>query len=278
MTSSRRQVVLITGCSSGIGRALTRAFVAAGHRVMATARKLERISDLAGDQVAAAALDVTSQSSIDEAVAQCLGWGGRIDVLVNNAGYGLIGPVVELDLDDLRLQLETNVTGLVATTQAVVPQMVAAGRGCIVNVGSVSGITAAPFGGAYSGSKAAVHLLSDALRMELAPFGIDVVTVQPGAVATDFSRNAMTGIERFRSGSLYSPVFDAIEGRARFSEHRSLDADEFARAVVKSVCRSRPPRTLRLGSGSRLLSLLAWLPDFLRDRLLSRRFGLARLP
>jgi NAD(P)-dependent dehydrogenase (short-subunit alcohol dehydrogenase family) len=275
---SRGQVVVITGCSTGIGRALVGAFAGAGHRVLATARRPDSLEGLAGDNVAIARLDVTSGPSIHEAVERCLQWAGRIDILVNNAGYALIGPVAELDLGDLRQQLETNVVGLVATTQAVVPHMADAGRGRIVNVGSVSGITAAPFGGAYSGSKAAVHLLSDALRMELAPFGIEVVTVQPGAVATEFSRNAMAGVERFREGSRFSPVYDAIEDRARFSEFRSLAVGDFARSVVEAVTRERLQSTMRLGSGSRLLPLLARLPGDVRDRIFSRRFGLERLP
>jgi NADP-dependent 3-hydroxy acid dehydrogenase YdfG len=277
MASSGEQVVLVTGCSSGIGRALAGAFVDAGHRVLATARRPESIADLERETVATALLDVTSETSISEAVSTCLAWAGRIDMLVNNAGYGLIGPVAELGLEELRQQLETNVVGLVAATQAVIPHMAAAHRGRIVNIGSVSGITAAPFGGAYSGSKAAVHLLSDALRMEVAPLGIEVVTVQPGAVATRFSSRAMDGIERYRSGSLYSGVSDAIETRAKFSEYRSMAAEDFARRVVAAVTRKRPPHTIRLGSGSRLLPSMAMIPVRLRDRILSKRFGLERL-
>lgn len=278
MSDDRSEVVLVTGCSSGIGRAMVGAFADAGHKVLATARRPESLAALQGGTVETTALDVTSGSSVEAAVRACLEWAGRVDILVNNAGYGLIGPVAELDLEDLRRQLETNVVGLVAVTQAVVPHMVAAGRGRIVNIGSVSGVTTAPFGGAYSGSKAAVHLMSDALRMELAPFGIEVVTVQPGAVATGFSRTAAAGIERYREGSLYSPVYDAIETRARFSEHRSVCVETFARRLVAEVTRQRPPHTFRLGSGSRLLPFLARLPVRLRDRILARRFGLHRLP
>ncbi len=277
MANAAERVALVTGCSSGIGRELVGAFAVAGHRVMATARRPESLADIAREAVATAALDVTSPATIDAAVASCLEWAGRVDIVVNNAGYGLIGPVSELDLAELRRQLETNVVGLVAVTQAVVPHMIGAGSGTIVNIGSASGIIAAPFGGAYSGSKAAVHLLSDALRMELAPFGIDVVTVQPGAVATRFSTTAMGGVDRYRKGSVYSTVQDAIEARARFSEHRSIGVEEFARAVVAAVTGERPPHTLRLGSGSRLLPFLALLPVRLRDRILSRRFGLERL-
>jgi len=203
MARLENQVVMITGCSSGIGRALVREFARQGHRVLATARSPESIEDLNGETIRTAQLDVTDPASIERAVDGALDLFGRIDIVVNNAGYGLIGPVAELDLDELRTQLETNVVGVVAVIRAVVPQMVERRSGRIVNIGSVSGVTATPFSGAYCASKAAVHLISDSLRMELAPFGIRVITVQPGAVESRFGERAEVGVERFKEGSLY---------------------------------------------------------------------------
>lgn len=277
MKSLEDQVVLITGCSTGIGRALTHEFAERGHRVMATARRLESLDDLDHPRVETSKLDVTSAADIASATAACIEWTGRIDLLVNNAGYGLIGPAAEWDIEDLRNQFETNFIGLVATSQAVLPEMIRRGSGRIVNIGSVSATAAAPFGGAYSASKAAVHLFSDALRMEVAPFGISVITVQPGAVPTRFSIAAGQGIDRYRQSPLYRRVFDAIETRARFSTHASLPIEVFARRVVRAVTRARPPAVYRLGAGSRLLPALACLPTSLRDRVFSRRFGLERL-
>ncbi len=271
------QVVLISGCSTGIGRALAIEFADRGHRVMATARKLESLEDLQHPGFEKVKLDVTSESDIKAAMTATLDWTGRIDILVNNAGYGLIGPMAEIDLNNLRSQFETNVVGLVALTQAVLPGMIKRKSGRIVNIGSVSGVAAAPFGGAYSGSKAAVHLLSDALRVEVAPFGVEVITVQPGAIATDFASTASRGIDCYCDGSRYAEVFDAIEMRAKFSDHVSIPIADFARRVVEAVTRGRPPAIYRLGAGSRALPLLAKLPTWLRDRILSRRFGLGRL-
>ena len=277
MADVREEVVLITGCSSGIGWALAEEFVRTGHRVVATARNVETIASLEGPRVLTTRLDVTRADEIERVIAEVLAWAGRIDLLVNNAGSGLIGPTAEVDLADLRRQFETNVVGPVALIQAVVPQFVAQGSGRIVNIGSVSGVTATPFAGAYCGSKAALHLLSDALRMELAPFGIQVITVQPGAIASNFGAHAADGLERYRSNSLYSSIAEFIEARAGLSQSDATPAEDFAREVVRAVTRTRPPAVLRTGRGSRRLPAIGRLPQPIRDCLLGKRFGLDRL-
>jgi NADP-dependent 3-hydroxy acid dehydrogenase YdfG len=271
------QVVLITGCSSGIGRALATEFARVGHRVVATARRLESIRDLAAENIRPVRLDVTEGASIDGAVAEGVDWAGDIDMVVNNAGYALIGPTSEVKVADLRIQLETNVVGLVAVAQAVIPRMVERGNGRIVNIGSVSGVTTTPFSGAYCGSKAAVHMLSDALRMELSPFGIRVITVQPGSVISDFGNNAHAGLGRYRSDSLFSGVSEFIEARAQLSQQNGTPADEFARDLVSAVTRKRVPAVVRLGSGCRKLPAIGRLPVRIRDWYLGRRFGLEGL-
>lgn len=249
-----------------------------GHRVVATARDVETIASLEDPSVLTSRLDVTQAEDIERVMAEVLAWAGRIDILVNNAGWGLMGPTAELDLVDLRLQFETNVVGPVALIRAVVPQFVAQGSGRIVNIGSVSGVTATPFAGAYCGSKAALHLLSDALRMELAPFGIQVVTVQPGAIASDFGAHAADGLERYQSDSLYSGIAEFIEARALLSQSDATPAADVARKVVDAVTRPRPPAVLRTGKGSRRLPAIGRLPTRIRDRVLGKRFGLDRLP
>jgi NADP-dependent 3-hydroxy acid dehydrogenase YdfG len=271
------QVVLITGCSSGIGRALVGEFAASGHHVVATARNIDSIADLADTAVQTLALDVTNDGSIETAVDEACALNGRIDIVVNNAGYALIGPVAELELDDLRTQIETNLVGVVAVIRKVVPQMVARKSGRIVNIGSVSGVTATPFGGAYCGTKAAVHLVSDALRMEMAPFGIGVIEVQPGATASRFADNAAEGVGRFSGDSLFSPVADAIEARARISETNATTAEVVAKRVVAASTSARPPALVRVGNGSRRLPAIGRLPVRIRDRIFSKRFGLDRL-
>ncbi len=271
----RDQVVLITGCSSGIGRALVEEFARRGHRVVATARRPETIEDLTRPGVLIQQLDVTDSGSVVEAVAAAVKWGDRLDIVVNNAGFGLIGPLAEVDLAELRGQLETNLIGALRLVQAAVPQMAARGRGRIVNIGSVSGVTSTPFAGAYCASKAALHALSDSLRMELAPFGIKVVTVQPGAVKSRFGETSARGLGRYRTDeSLYGELADAIERRAKLSQDRPTPADDFARHIVPKVLAKKPAAVIRHGRGSRLLPAVAWLPAGLRDRLLSKKFGL----
>ncbi|MFV2071847.1 MAG: SDR family NAD(P)-dependent oxidoreductase [Thermoanaerobaculales bacterium] len=278
MADAKEQVVLITGCSSGIGKALAEEFIRAGHRVVATARRLEAVAGLVGPRVLTTRLDVTQAHDIERVVGEALVWAGRIDILVNNAGSGLIGPTAEIDLVALRRQFETNVVGPVALIQAVFPQFVAQGSGRIVNIGSVSGVTATPFAGAYCGSKAALHLLSDALRMELAPFGIQVTTVQPGAILSNFAARAAEGLERYHAGSLYSSIAEFIESRARLSQRGdATPAADLAREVVPAVTGLRPPAVLRVGKGSRLLPAIGRLPHQIRDRVLGKRFGLDRL-
>ena len=272
--------VLITGCSSGIGRATAGRFASAGWTVFPTARRPETIADLAGPSSFPLALDVTDGASIASAVGAALGKAGRIDVLVNNAGYGQMGPLVELTPEEWRRQLETNVVGLMEVTRAVVlgPLGMAARRsGRIVNVGSVVGWLATPFGGAYCASKFAVRGLSDTLRMELSPFGIQVVQVEPGPVRSGFGERAAESLGLFRSreGSLYAPVRGAVERRARSSQQGSLTAAECAGTLFRAAT-VRRPRTrytiTREARGMRLLRLL--LPDRALDRVLARRFDL----
>lgn len=269
--------VLISGCSTGIGRALALAFHARGCTVYATARRAETLADLAAAGLRTAALDVDDAASIIALTVRLQADGAAVDVLVNNAGYGVMGPLAELPVDELRRQFQTNVIGLMALTQALLPSLLARGRGCIVNIGSVSGLLVTPFAGAYCASKAAVHALSDALRMELAPLGIRVMTVQPGAIRSEFGATASRGVSA-RGHSVYAAVADGIAARANASQQGATPAEALAQATVDAALSAHPPTILRVGSGSRLLPFMArWLPQTLRDRLLRRRFGLDRL-
>lgn len=273
----RPPTVLITGCSTGIGAALVEAFAAAGCRVVATARDPERIPPLVNGR--RYALDVNDSSQIHALVTRLREEGEQIDILVNNAGYGAMGPLLHLSEAALRQQFETNVVGLMAVTRACLPAMIARGSGRIVNIGSVSGILVTPFAGAYCASKAAVHALSDALRMELAPLGIDVIIVQPGAIRSQFGATAIKSLlSNERGSSPYGPISTAIDARAGASQHNSTPAAQFARQMVRGVLRRRPPAVLRIGHGSSVLPALArWLPLAWRDALLSRRFQLTHL-
>jgi short-subunit dehydrogenase len=269
------RVVLITGCSSGIGAALAHEFHRRGHRVYATARRLESIQALADRGLRVLSLDVTDAASVAAAVEVVRVEQGQIDLLVNNAGYGLFGAAVDLDTGALRRQFETNVIGLMAVTRAFVPMMCSRRQGCIVNLGSASGVLTTPFAGAYCASKAAVHALSNALRMELAPFGVHVVTVQAGGIASRFGESADIVVPE---GSPYASVAAMVAARARASQRGATPTPQFAAAVADAVLRSKPDAVLRLGRYSLRMALMRrWIPVKRLDRILARRFGLDRL-
>jgi short-subunit dehydrogenase len=188
MVGGTRSVpVLITGCSSGIGRAAAISLHAAGLTVYATARQVDALAGLARQGIHTLALDVTDEASTMEAVTAVEEAAGPVGVLVNNAGYGLYGPVEQLPMDEIRRQFETNFFGLVRLTQLVLPGMRRRGRGRILNVSSMGGRITLPGGAFYHASKYAVEALSDALRMEVAQFGIDVVLIEPGPVKTPWN-------------------------------------------------------------------------------------------
>lgn len=279
MTPSPTPVALVTGCSSGIGRALTPALVQAGYTVFAGARKPETLADLAEAQVLPLRLDVNNADDIRAAIAQVERDAGRLDLLVNNAGYGAMGPLAEMPLAEVQAQFATNLFAPLALIQAAFPLMRRQGRGVIVNIGSVSGILPTPFSGAYCASKAALHTLSDVLRMELAPFGIDVITVQPGAIASEFGNTATQRLADTLQGdhSAYGAIADDIRKRAGASQDHPTSAEDFAAQLVQELAQ-RGQAVVRIGNGSTLMPLIRHLlPQALQDRILGRKFGLHRL-
>lgn len=267
--------VLITGCSSGIGRALAEVFASAGYRVWATARRPEDVAQLQQAGFHAVQLDVNDAEDVAALAAHLEAQLDGLDVLINNAGYGAMGPLLDGGVEALRRQFETNVFAVVGLTRACFP-LLRRKRGLVVNIGSVSAVLVTPFAGAYCASKAALHALSDALRLELAPFAIEVMEVQPGAIASSFGANASREAEQMiREDSPWWPLREGIRARARASQDNPTPALHLARQLLTAVQSDRRPRLLRLGNGSRALPLLATLlPRALLERLLSRRFGL----
>jgi NAD(P)-dependent dehydrogenase (short-subunit alcohol dehydrogenase family) len=264
--------VLITGCSSGIGRALADAFKQAGFDVWASARRTDDVTALRAAGFNAVQLDVNDSA----ALAQLAGQIGELDVLINNAGYGAMGPLLDGGTQAMQQQFETNVFSVVGVTQALFPAL-RRRKGLVVNIGSVSGVLVTPFAGAYCASKAAVHALSDALRMELAPFGVRVMEVQPGAIDTSFAKNAGTQAELLiNEKSPWWPLRESIRARAKASQDRPTPARDFAADVLKAVQQTTPPRLLRSGNGCWALPLMAaLLPKSLLETVLKKRFGLS---
>ena len=270
-------VVFITGCSSGIGAALAEEFHRRGQRVVATARRVESLAALAGKGVRTLALDVDDADSIAAAMEVVEREAGRIDLLINNAGFGQFGAVIDMGRDEMRRQFDTNVFAPVVLSRAALPLLRKSASACIANIGSISGIVTTPFSGVYCASKAALHSLSEALRMELAPFGVRVVIVQPGGIASGFGKAGEVHA-RLPENSLYKPIERFVLGRARASQQGAMPAEAFARALADALLRPDPDPIIRLGTHStRLPFLKRWLPTGVLDRKLRKMFGLDRL-
>jgi NAD(P)-dependent dehydrogenase (short-subunit alcohol dehydrogenase family) len=278
---------LVTGCSSGIGRAVALALHDAGHAVYATARRPESIKDLGDAGLGVLALDVTDEASMVAAVDRVVADHGAVGVLVNNAGYGLQGTIEEAPLDSVRQQFETNVFGLVRLTQLVLPGMRGQGWGRIVNVGSMGGRFTFPGGGYYHASKHAVEAISDALRLEVAPFGVRVSLVQPGPVRTEFAGTAIgtldEGEPQAGANQAYAEFHRDLE--ARFAEtydessSRNPSVDDVAKAVLRAVSSEHPRARYAVGLLAKtLITGRRLLPDPAWDRLIRSSWPIPRSP
>lgn len=270
--------VLITGCSSGIGMALCKQFLERGFEVLATARNLESLAGLEHENLYKYPLDVNNDEQIHELVAQVQQKFGKLKLLINNAGFAKMGPIIELSREDYEQQFATNVVSPAVLTKAFVPLLIKAKRPRVVNIGSVSGVLTTPFSGAYCASKAALHAINDALRMELAPLGIRVICVQPGGIESDFGKNSKDNIGDWIEHSIYyASLKEKIIERAQASQDNPTSTKEFAQKLVVALM-SDPADTIRLGKGSFLFPFIAkWLPSSLTDQILSKRFSLNQI-
>jgi short-subunit dehydrogenase len=273
-----KKVALVTGASSGIGEAAARQLHQAGFVVYGAARRTDRMNGLAASGVRTLSLDVTSETSVSNAVAEIIAAEDRIDVLVNNAGYGSYGALEDVPTEEARAQIEVNVFGLARLTQLVLPHMRAQRSGTIVNISSMGGRFATPMGAWYHASKYAVEGLSDALRLELKRFGIDVVLIEPGSIQTDWGAIAAG---KLRATSSHGPYGEQADAMARSLERSSQPGTRMtspAAVIGKTVARAataRRPRTrYRVGFGARPLILLSrLLPDRTFDALVKRSSG-----
>lgn len=266
------KVALITGCSTGLGRALASRLAAErepdgsrSYTVYASARNAASLKGLEVEGIKPLGLDVTKQKSVEEAVKRVVKEAGSIDVLVNNAGLSRVGPLVEQPLSEIEEVLQTNVLGVVRVTQEVAPHMMRQRGGLIVMIGSVTAHMSSPFAGAYSASKAALLGLTDSLRLELQPFGVQVSYVTAGSIKSALADNSLGAIDlqRYRRpGSLYGPLAEKIEARARMSQTdpnvqpAELVADQVAAVINASVLGRIAPAGGVLGIFGRIYQAL----------------------
>ncbi|MDQ5858892.1 MAG: SDR family oxidoreductase [Acidobacteriota bacterium] len=272
------QVILVTGCSSGIGRATALEAAERGHRVFASARRREDVADLSAKGIETLALDVTDPGSIGEAVREVLRSAERIDALVNNAGYGQYGAIEDVSLEEWRAQFEVNVFGAIAVLRAVLPAMRAARGGTVVNVSSVAGRVAIPFAGPYSASKHALEAISDALRVEVSPWGIRVVLVEPGPISTRFGDRTRQATARILAvPGPYSRFYgDAERASNKQFQMGKRGPEAVARVIVAAIESRRPKARYRI---TPLAKILVPLKALASDRFLDRRMKkMLRLP
>ncbi|ADB37456.1 oxidoreductase [Spirosoma linguale] len=258
------KVILITGASSGIGKETAKKLIIEGHKVYVAARRIDQMQDLQLAGGIALPLDITNEENIQQVVDIIIGREGKIDVLFNNAGYAIYGSVEEIPIQEARRQFEVNVFGLASLTQKVIPFMREARSGTIINSSSMGGKMYTPMGAWYHASKHAIEGWSDCLRLELSPFNIHVVILEPGLIATEFS-DVMSGPMVARSGS--GPYANIVKGVASSASMAMSPASVIAK-TVSTIVGSRKPKT-RYRVGNRAKPMV-WMRVNLGDRLFDK--------
>lgn len=269
------RVAVVTGASSGIGADTARLLHERGFAVYAVARRVEAMQDLAELGVHVFGMDVTDDASVTSGVGKIIAESGRIDVLVNNAGYGSYGAVEDVPLDEARRQFDVNLFGLARLIQLMVPYMRAQGGGRIVNVSSIGGKIYEPLGAWYHATKFAVEGLSDSLRIELRPFNIDVVLIEPGPILTEWNAIARENMAKTSAGGAYADraatmakVFHDVDAKGRSSKPVVV-----ARKIVKAATVERPRARYPVGrSAGSIMRIRKMLPDKAMDAIISRTF------
>ncbi|HEY7147611.1 MAG TPA: oxidoreductase [Streptosporangiaceae bacterium] len=274
MTSSR--VALVTGASSGIGADTALLLAKAGFTVYAAARRADRMQALASTGIGVLSMDVTDEAAVTAAVEKITAEAGPVEVLVNNAGYGSYGPVEDVPIAEARRQFDVNVFGLARLIQLVVPAMRERGSGRLINVSSIGGKIYEPLGGWYHATKFAVEGLSDSLRVELRPFGIRVVLIEPGPIRTEWSAIARQNMLRTSAGTAYEGQARSV-GRMLETADRPLTSSGpkvVARKIVKAATVAHPRARYPVGRGAgSIVRARRLLPDSALDAIIARAFG-----
>jgi NAD(P)-dependent dehydrogenase (short-subunit alcohol dehydrogenase family) len=286
-TDGKQTIALVTGGTDGLGRALALLLASEGYRVFAAARNaqkraaLEQLAEEKGLALDTLELDVTSDASADRAIAEIERRAGPVDILVNNAGVAIAAVMEEISLDDLRKQFETNVFSIVRMAQRVLPAMRARRRGRIINMSSIAGRTSNPLMGPYSGSKHAVEAISDAMRMELAPYGIQVVMIEPGFIPTNINQASAEASSRYTANAATSPYAPVYLGffqlwRKVTSGAKSTPED-CAQVILRAIRAPAPKARYLVTREAKITAAMRWLlSDRQLDRVTLKMMGLNR--
>ncbi|MFE6030678.1 oxidoreductase [Streptomyces niveus] len=273
------KTALVTGATSGIGEATALKLRQLGYTVYGAARRTDRFQKLADLGIHPVAMDVTDDDSMQVGVDRIIAETGRVDVLANIAGYGSYGALEDVPLDEARYQFDVNVFGAIRLTQLVLPHMRTQRAGTVVNVTSMGGKIYTPLGGWYHGTKFALEALSDCLRLETKPFGVNVVVIEPGGIATEWGSIAADKLEKSSSGGAYTAQAAAVAPslRSEANANRNSPPSVIADAIGKAVTARRPKTRYATGFGARpLIALRRILPDRAFDTVISRAVGLPR--
>jgi len=258
----QKPAVLITGCSSGLGNAIARKFVNAGYPTYASARRLESIEGLKKEGCYTLQIDVTDHSTIKKAVEVIEKKHQSVGILINNAAIGIMSPMETIPISEVRRQYETNVFGLLAMTQSVLPAMRKVGKGRIVNIGSSGGEFTTPGGGVYQATKYALCSMNEAMRAELKPFGIEVTMLQPGAISSDFAKNgAVLGTEEGPYQELMLGIQQITSYAVKEGAPGTWTPNQVAKVAFKAATKQTPKARYRPGFVAKaLIYLKLWLP------------------
>jgi NAD(P)-dependent dehydrogenase (short-subunit alcohol dehydrogenase family) len=267
-----KQVVLVTGASTGIGYATALHFAQQGYTVYGAARRMDKLATLAKAGVHALHMDVTDDASVQEGIAQIAAEQGRIDILVNNAGFGSYGAVEDVPTADARYQLEVNVLGAARLIQQVLPYMRRQRSGKVVNISSIGGKMATPFGGWYHASKFALEGLSDSLRNEVKPFGIDVIVIEPGGIESEWGGIAFNSLVAISGKGAYADMALRIGRGFEATRTKNPPASVIAELIHKAVTAAKPRTRYVAGYLAKpALFMRKLLPDRWMDRLMMRQ-------
>jgi short-subunit dehydrogenase len=264
-----KKVILITGASSGMGKETAKVLIQQGHIVYTVARRIDQMQDLKALGGHPIQMDVTKESDIVNVVDTVIKEQGKIDVLWNNAGYGLFGSVEDVPIEEARQQFEVNLFGLAAITQKVLPHMRKANSGAIINTSSMGGKMYTPMGAWYHATKHAVEGFSDCMRLELKPFNINVVVLEPGIIVTEFGDVVLKNITKFSSKGAYAALTNKLVAATKkmYDSGQGSKATVISDTVTKIVNAQKPKTRYRVGLWAKPM---VWLRIYLGDRLFDK--------
>jgi len=242
-----KQVVLVTGASAGIGKETARFLALKGYTVYGAARRVDKMQDIKNAEIKILQMDVTDDASMVKGIDEIVKAEGRIDVLINNAGFGSYGTVEDVSMTDARYQMEVNVFGLARLTQLVLPYMRKQHSGKVVNITSIGGKIVTPLGGWYHASKFAVEALSDAMRMEVKQFGIDVIVIEPGGVKSEWSGIAGENMKRVSGNTVYKDLANKAAKVFGDFEPKSAEPSVIAELILKAITAKKPKTRYHAG-------------------------------